>query len=57
MGRLKAAYRSQATACAGKKPYGTRHRGQWLEQLRETGLRRRAGRLYQELDLLQTSSQ
>ena len=53
MGRLKALYRSQAIACAGKKPYGTRHRDEWLTQLRERGLRRRAERLYQELDLLQ----
>ena len=26
MGRIKALYRSQAIACAGKKPYGARHR-------------------------------
>ncbi len=26
MGRIKALYRSQAIACAGKKPYGPRHR-------------------------------
>src|SRR5271157_1693671 len=53
MGRLKALYRSQAVACAGKKPYGSRHRQEWLAQLSESGLRRRAERLYQELDLLQ----
>ena len=53
MGRLKALYRSQAIACAGKKPYGSRHREEWLAQLSESGLRRRAERLYQELDLLQ----
>jgi len=39
MGRVKALYRSQAIACAGKKPYGRRHR--------------RAERLYEELDALQ----
>ncbi len=33
MGRLKALYRSQAIACAGKKPYGARHREEWLAQL------------------------
>ena len=53
MGRLKAVYRGQAIACAGKKPYGKRHRDEWLGQLRETGLRRRTERLYQELDVLQ----
>jgi len=53
MGRLKALYRSQAIACSGQKPYGRRHRQAYLEQLRETGLRCRAERLYQQLDLLQ----
>ena len=53
MGRLKALYRSQAIACAGKKPYGARHREEWLAQLHDSGLQRRAQRLYQELDLLQ----
>ena len=53
MGRLKALYRGQAIACAGKKPYGSRHREEWLAQLRDSGLQRRARRLYQELDVLQ----
>jgi transposase len=53
MGRLKALYRSQAIACAGKKPYGARHREAWLAQLADSGLQRRAQRLYQELDVLQ----
>jgi len=53
MGRLKALYRSQAIACAGQKPYGSRHREEWLAQLADSGLQRRARRLYQELDLLQ----
>jgi transposase len=53
MGRLKALYRGQAIACAGKKPYGLRHREEWLAQLADSGLQRRARRLYQELDLLQ----
>jgi transposase len=53
MGRLKALYRSHAIACAGEKPYSPRHRQEYLEQLREPGLQRRARRLYQELDLLQ----
>ena len=53
MGRIKALYRSQAIACAGQKPYGSRHRQEWLAKLPESGLQRRAQRLYQELDLLQ----
>src|SRR5271165_4121573 len=53
MGRLKALYRSQAIACAGKKPYGSRHREELLSQLADSGLQRRARRLYQQLDLVQ----
>jgi transposase len=53
MGRLKAVYRGQAIACAGEKPYSPRHREEYLAQLSEPGLQRRAQRLYQELDLLQ----
>jgi transposase len=53
MGRLKALYRSQAIACTGTKVFGSRHREEWLVQLADSGLQRRARRLYQELDLLQ----
>ena len=53
MGRLKALYRSQAIACAGAKVFGSRHRDEWLAQLNDSGLQRRARRLYRELDLLQ----
>ena len=53
MGRLKALYRSQAIACAGKKAYGSGHREEWLAQLADSGLQRRARRLYRELDVLQ----
>ena len=53
MGRIKALYRSQAIACAGQKPYSPRHREDYLVQLLEPGLQRRARRLYQQLDLLQ----
>ncbi len=52
-GRLKAVYRGQAIASVGKKVYGARHRGEWLAQLGEAGLRRRAELLYQQLDALQ----
>jgi transposase len=54
MGRLKAIYRGQAVPSAGRKLYGQRHRAKWLAQLGEPGLRRRAERLYQELDVLQS---
>jgi transposase len=53
MRRIKALYRSQAIACAGKKALGKRHRGQWLERLSESGQHQRAAWLYQELDSIQ----
>jgi transposase len=53
MARLKALYRGQAIGCAGKKLYGVRQRAEWLAKLTEAGLRRRAERLFEELDLLQ----
>lgn len=53
MSRLKALYRGQAIPSTGKRPYGRRHRDEWLGQLKGAGLHRRAERLYQELDALQ----
>jgi|ERR1700758_124453 len=53
MNRLKALYRSRAIPCAGKLVYAPRHRGEWLTKLPEAGVRLRAERLYQQLDLLQ----
>lgn len=53
MSRLKAIYRGLAIPCGGNKLYTDRHRQQWLEQLQQPGLLRRAERLYEELDLLQ----
>jgi transposase len=50
-GRLKAVFRGQAVACTGKKLYG-KHRAEYLAQLGEGGLRRRAECLFQELDAL-----
>src|SRR5271170_1537319 len=52
MARLKAVYRGRAIATAGKKLYGP-HRREWLAQLDERGVRRRAELLYQQLDALQ----
>ena len=53
MNRLKALYRSWAIPCAGRDVYYARHRAQWLEKIREAGVRRRAERLYLQLDMLQ----
>jgi transposase len=52
MNRLKAVYRSWAIPCAGKLVYTPRHRAAWLQKLPEAGVRRRAERLYQQLDML-----
>jgi len=53
MRRLKALYRSWAIPCAGQTVYASRHRTAWLEKLTEAGVRRRAERLFQQLDDLQ----
>ena len=57
MNRLKAVYRSWAIPCAGKLVYSPRHRDQWLQKLPEAGVRRRAERLYQQLDRLRSLRQ
>jgi transposase len=53
MGRLKAVFRGQAISCTGRKLYGPRHRGEYLAALGACALRRRAERLYQQLDAMQ----
>src|SRR5579862_3645673 len=53
MSRLKAVYCNWAIPCAGRDVYYRRHRAQWLAKIREAGVRRRAERLYQQLDMLQ----
>src|SRR3954447_11323022 len=53
MNRIKALYRSWAIPCAGATVYAPRHRAEWLSKITEPGVRVRAERLYQELDLLQ----
>ncbi len=55
--RLKALYRSWAIACAGQKVYAPRYRNQWLAQITEAGVCRRAEFYYQPLDALQTLRQ
>src|SRR5260370_17837765 len=57
MNRLKALYRSWAIPCEGKKVYGPRHRAEWLDKIREAGVRRRAEFFYQQLDALQALRQ
>ena len=52
MARIKAVFRSQAIPHTGKTLYGKR-RQEWIKQLAQPGLRSRAERLYQQLDMLQ----
>lgn len=53
MNRIHAVFRGRGIACATAKIYNPRHRDEWLGKLHEPGLRRRAERLYQQLDQLQ----
>lgn len=53
MNRIKGVYRSWAIPCAGTRVYSRRHRGEWLAQLVEPGVRVRAEHLYQQLDSLE----
>src|ERR1700683_5809147 len=53
MSRIKALYRSWAIPCAGATVYSPRHRAECLAKITEPGVRIRAERLYQQLDLLQ----
>ncbi len=57
MNRIKALYRSWAIPCSGTAVYAPRHRAEWLSKILEPGVRRRAERLYQQLDLLQSVRQ
>ena len=53
MNRLKALYRGWGIPCAGTQVYAARAREQWLSKIPQTGVRRRAELLYQQLDGLQ----
>jgi transposase len=53
MNRIKALYRSWGIPCSGAGVYAPRHRAEWLAKIVEPGVRVRAQRLYQQLDLLQ----
>jgi transposase len=57
MNRLKALYRSWAIPCEGQQVYAPRHRAEWLDRIREAGVRRRAEFFYQQLDALQALRQ
>jgi transposase len=52
MNRVKALYRARGIRCTGTRVYSPRFREQWLEQLREPGVRGRAELLYKQMDLL-----
>jgi transposase len=53
MSRIKALYRGWAIPCGGTTVYAPRHRAEWLAKIQEPGVRLRAERCYQQLDLLQ----
>jgi transposase len=53
MNRIKVLYRSWAIPCSGTTVYAPRHRVEWLAKIGEPGVRVRAERLYQQLDVLQ----
>jgi len=52
MNRIKALYRSWAIPCSGTTVYAARHRSEWLAKIPQAGVRLRAERFYQQLDLL-----
>jgi len=52
MTRVKAIYRSWGIATNGTQVYSARHRAEWLEKIREAGVRRRAEHFYQQLSVL-----
>ena len=52
MNRLKALFRSQAVACAGRDVYYLRNRQQWISKLKKEGVRLRAEFLYKQVDHL-----
>src|SRR6266403_3150465 len=53
MNRIKALYRSWGIPCSGTSVYAPRHRAEWLAKIVEPGVRVRAERFFQQLDLLQ----
>ena len=53
MNRLKATYRGWGIPCTGTKVYAPHYREEWLNKIKEAGVRRRAELFYQHLDGLQ----
>ena len=53
MNRVKALYRGWGIPCTGMQVYSRRYREQWLQKIKEPGVRRRAELSYQQLDALQ----
>jgi transposase len=51
--RLKALFRARGIRTPGKRVFQERHRGEWLQQLPNAGVRCRAEALYAELAVLQ----
>jgi len=52
MARIKAIYRARGIRTPGRSVYQPKQREQWLAQLNEPGMQRRAGWLYEQLDHL-----
>jgi len=50
MNRVKAVYRGWGIPCAGTQVYVPRYREEWLSKIPQSGVRRRAELLYQQLD-------
>jgi transposase len=55
--RVKAIYRSWGIPCSGKQVYAERYRAQWLGQIQEAGVRRRAEFYDQPFDALRSLRQ
>jgi len=53
MNRIKALYRGWGIACAGTQVYAPRYREEWLKQIENAGVHRRAELFYEQLDGLQ----
>ena len=51
--RIKAIYRGLGISCSGTGVYESSERKEWLEQLKEPGVRRKAELLWRELDSLE----
>ena len=50
MNRIKALYRSRGIPCGGRQVYSPRHRGSWVDRLKEGGVHKRAELLYRHLE-------